>query len=250
MRVDALHRRVVHDVRVMFDAVSEVLPVEMPRAYRTRAMNMNKFFARLNAVCEPFGVYNEVIEDKSVKENWMMNSGEWFAKSEQKDRPCDVRIKWHVHPSQRLFHWTQHQWARRRFFFFEILMHELIHRHQDQSAPGHAARVYRPVAEDKDLKEEQEYHGDLDEIETHAHMAVVEFITWWPGRTLAQSIRCAQSVTKTSLAEPTYIRFMSTFADCPQHPAVRHYKRKVRAWWDIAHKNMEFYETLQLPNII
>src|SRR4051812_6624980 len=62
LRVDALHRRLANDVKVMYDAVSEVLPARMPKCYESRAMNVRPFLDKLNDVCAPFNVFNEIKE--------------------------------------------------------------------------------------------------------------------------------------------------------------------------------------------
>ena len=50
----------------------------------------------------------------------------------------------------------------------EYLEHEMIHRAQYQSRSYKANRMYKSLAKDPEIREEQEYLGNTDEIEAHA----------------------------------------------------------------------------------
>lgn len=50
----------------------------------------------------------------------------------------------------------------------EYLEHEMIHRAQYQSRNYRANRMYRSLSKDPDIREQQEYLGNTDEIEAHA----------------------------------------------------------------------------------
>ena len=250
LRVDALHRRLAHDVRVMYDAVSDAFPARMPKHFEQRSCNIRHFIDNLNEVCEPFNVFNEIKDDPNQAVGTIITSGIWIADSElpENGSEADARVLWHMNPATKRFQWTRYHWNRRRFYFWQLMMHELIHRHQPTSNTGREPRVYRTDADTRELKEQQEYYGNYEEIETHAHDAALEFFVWWPDLTLRQCMAAAWDVKAPT--PPTFLLFMQAFLESPKHPAVAHFKRKLSAWFDMVHKNANFYSGLQLAKII
>jgi hypothetical protein len=65
----------------MYDALSAVFPVRMPKCYEQREMNLRHFIKKLNAVAEQYGVFNEIKEDKATDPGVVVTSGLWIPRA-------------------------------------------------------------------------------------------------------------------------------------------------------------------------
>lgn len=252
MRVDALHQKICRDVQEVYPVVSAIFPATMPAAYQHKPISIRNFVKKLNTVTEDFGLFNEIKEDKTLDRDQIFMTGLWLAKEElpENGSRADIRIIWHLHPDTKRFEFNQPSWNRRRYYFWQMFFHELIHRYQDTyRAPERDIRVYRPRTTMRDTKEEQEYYGNYDEIEAHSHNAAMEFFLWWGHLSLRDAIYEAQSYTGR-MVTPTYNTYHETFCDTPNHPAMKHFKRKLRVWYAVVKKNPDWYLSLGLPNLV
>ena len=220
----------------------------MPKCYESRQMNIRQFIAKLNRHTEPFSVYNETKDVPTQTVGSIVTSGLWLAKCRlpENGSNADVRIIWEMNPKTNRFDMTPWHWKRRRFYFYELLMHELIHRHQ-----GPAERRYRVRADDRETKESQEYYGTTTEIETHAHESALELKFWWPQLSFTDALREAKNFKHIrGSTPPTFTLYTTAFAECPTHPAVAHFKRKMRGFYRVIEQNMDFYASLKLESLV
>lgn len=249
MRTDILHQRVVHDVEAMRDGVDAVFPVKMPVCYESRKMNLGSFVKRLNSVTEGFNVLNVILNDPVMPKGAFVTSGLWYPEEwlPEDKSDADVRILWHPNPSAHRVNVTPLVWNRRRYYFWERLAHELVHRHQNIfRGPDSCSRTFRVHSEDQKTKEDQQYYGDYDELEAYAHDAAMELHTWWPNCTMQQAIGKAKQAQ--GIIWSTYDNYMSTFA--PGHPARKRFVRKLRSWYHTMQQTPDFYEKLALPKLV
>lgn len=252
MRVDVLHKRLVHDIAMLQPVVDPVFPVGLPVQYQNRSMNLRGFIDRLNTVTNAFNIHNEIEWDKTVDPGQVSLSGLWISESElpENESDADIRVIWHVHPGTKRLKHTTTDWNRRRYFWWQIAMHEVIHRHQEvhRTLKGLEPREFLPQTTSRLLKESQGYYGHYDEIEAHSHNAALEFLTWWnlPYKACVE----AALTYHGRVLVPTYVCYMATYMDTPRHPAYLTFKRKVKAWFDVMQKNPEVYRTLQLSRLV
>jgi hypothetical protein len=252
MRLDALHRKICDDVRVIHAATASIWPPEVPARYNNKMVSIKTFVKRLNAATDGLGVFCEVQEDREVSPGLIFNSALWLGKENlpENGSNADIRILYHINPKTKRVQMTQPEWNRRRYYFWQNVLHELIHRYQDTyRTPDRDIRVYRPQTDKRNLKEDQEYFGNYDEIETWSHACAVEFFVWWGHLSIRDATREAMQYSGR-LVTPTYNQYREAFADTPSHPAMRQFTRKVRSWYDIIQKNPEIYATLSLPNLV
>lgn len=252
MRVDILHRKITRDAMVMYAAVSKILPAQMPSRYEGHMVNIQNFVKRLNVATEPLGFFHEIAWDKTIKPGDVFQSGLWLYKDDlpENGSTADIRLLWHLHPDTKRIILTQAEWARRRFYFWMLLLHELIHRYQETyRAPETDIKIYNPRSTQRDSKEAQLYYGNCDEIEAHSHNAAVELLYWWGHLDFRAAIREALSYNGRVLT-PTYNMYDVTFIDTLGHPAMKHFKRKLRQWYNEIKKNPDLYTTLELPNLV
>lgn len=240
MNVTTLHRRVVRDVSLFREQLDQVLPVEVPECYALR-MSTGRLVNQINAVTLRHGIYTEVYTSTSITPGAMFTSGVWWD-SKDRERPhCDIGLLFGTHPNARVVGSSQHLWRRRRMFFWQALMHELIHRHQGEEK---GVRVYRSHAQDSELREEQQYLGNTDEIEAFSHDAAVEVHVHWPHLSLSQAF--AKPLEDHVRRSTTYAMYARSFKDDPEHPAMRHFLRKTRAWFDVVKSHAAYYDSLRL----
>lgn len=222
----------------------------MPGRYETQKMYLKPFVTRLNKATEPLGIFNELKTDHEVEPGFVCTSGLWVSKHElpENDSRADIRVLWHHNPKERKIQMTPALWNRRRYFFWQNVMHEQLHRYQDQLRPGNAKKfVSRSTA--RDTKESQVYYGSYDEIETHSHAAAVELMVWWPDLSYRDAIMAAHSYSGR-MVDPTYNLFTAAFVDAPNHPALKSFKWKLKTWYAYVTTHREIYDLLVLPKLV
>lgn len=250
MRIHNLHRRVIRDMDMMIESVNEVLPVKMPSKYASQKMNLGAFIKRLNTATEPFNVINEIEDDVTTTKGTTTSSALWYPTEllPVNGSEADIRILWHPHPDAHRIKITPAIWARRRYYFWERVAHELVHRYQDVDRPEGSARRFkvRTALNDADAEQKQ-YLGDYDELEAYAHDAALEFVSWWPEASVRDACKLACAVDLHPHVWSTYDHYMSTFE--VGHPARTHFRRKVRQWHHAMLQSQEFYDKLSLPRL-
>lgn len=250
MRLDALHRRVIMDARVIQEKVNTVFPRKLPSELRGRKTNIQTFLNRLNAATEPYGVKNIIVDDPRLPKHVNKMTAYWIDERElpYEQSMADIRLEWHMNPHSHRVQWSQRTWAQRRFFFWAFLMHELCHRHQNvyrENTDRHESRTYRADSTHEDIRKDQEYLGDYDEIEAYAHDVAFEMLIQFPELSFLEALS-AVSVQTDADDPSSYAFFMKAFETSPQHPALRIFRKKIRQWYRILQKNLDFYDSLHL----
>lgn len=249
MNIDVLHRRVLEDVGCIYPALQDILPAIMPRAYVQHKVNVSAFVKRLNRITQPLEIHNYVLRTERVPKETVKFTGLWLPESELpwKRSRADVRIEWNLHPTSNRLAFTYKSWRQFRFGYWGYLMHELVHRHQNiqqEIRNVRDTRSFRPESAVDSIREEQEYLGSYDEIEAYAHDVAVEMVLLSPSTSFTkalsvmqqQSIECATS----------YNVFTQSFANVPEHPAMKVFMRKVHEWFDLVKSQQSFYCLLEL----
>lgn len=255
MRVDALHRRLTNDVKCIHDAITHLWPEDLPAKYTDHSINLQSFLNRLNEYTESFGIHNRIKHDPEMKQGVVVNSAWWYHQDilPIAGATADIHILWHTHPHGHRIHWDKSTWYRRRFFFWQFIMHELIHRYQAEfrkrdHGPRAGAMQFAADARDSTKEREmQEYLGDYDEVETYAFMTALEVFSWWPEYSLQEAFQQSLQYTGRTIT-PTFNFFTVCFEK--NAPAVKTYKRKTRAWLAMMKKHPEVYAMLRLPSLI
>lgn len=246
MKLDVLHRRILIDARAAHDALQSVLPVVMPKKYQHRKINVSAFVNRINRVTKDLNIHNYVILNSKAPEERITFSGLWLPETDLpwKNSDADVRVEWNVHPSSRRIEFTYQSWRRFRFGYWGFLMHELLHRHQIDRRPSQDARSYRPEAAVQSIREEQEYLGDYDEIEAHAHDVAIEMMLLSPHASFTKALDVMRQ--QPPHYATTYNVYMQTFAGSPNHAATKVFSKKIKSWFALVKAEQAFYQSLQL----
>ncbi len=253
MRVDILHKCLIRDVTKLQQALKDVLPPVLPTKYQHRSINLRSFLKQLNAQTEPLGVHSRTTYDKDVERGSMQHSAFWYPKEllPHAGSHCDIHIRWHIHKWSRI-RWTPEEWQRRRYFFWQFLMHELIHRYQGQWRAKYVGAKsdslhFAPAAPEHKNRDEQIYLGDFDEVETFAFMAALEFHTWWQFPTKSEYVHAAYDCIDEHVT-PTYQYYTSAFDQ--NAPVVRRFRRKVWMWHQLMTAEPTIQKLLHLPKLV
>lgn len=209
-------------------------------------MNVGALLHRMNEHTKPFGVWNSIehpSKGAKIEKGQVHFTGEWTPYC---TRIPDINIRWIMHPHGHRVSMTPHTWRKWYFNYWTFLMHELVHRYQDQQRTDTStARVFRPSAEKSELRDNQAYLGDYDEIEAHAHDVALEMFAWLPDESYAAAMRTMRSNPPfQSIA--TYPIYQKAFADTPGHPAMIVFHRKIRAWHKSMLQHRDVYATMNL----
>ncbi len=248
MQLVALHGHVMQDSLVLLDATRAVLPEKLPPEYAGRSIYFASLLKRLNACTLPLGVYNTMVEDVSMTPNEVKMTAEWrpYRTRVRKGQNADIRIRWHVHPLARRWVVTPTSWRHRRFYFWSFLMHELVHRHQDAARRKNTTSlVFKPAAEEKNLRAEQTYLGDFDEVEAYAHDIALEMVVWFPAMRYREAFQHMKTFHHRRITA-TYPGYAGVFGETPTHPAMRALRRKIHVWYRIMDQHRDTYQTLGL----
>lgn len=114
----------------------------------------------------------------------------------------------------------------------EYLEHEMIHRAQYQSRNYKANRMYKSLAKDPAVREEQEYLGNTDEIEAHAANLARELMR--KTNNFEQTIRLLRNFAGTAmtrdqagrLLSPNLYAYFKTFNFNTTHPVLKRLLKK------------------------
>jgi hypothetical protein len=241
----------------MREAVEKVLLPKTQQQYTGKSMYIVPFLARLNVVTIPFKVINVLVEDTAVKTpkdsyitaQWLPTRSTRVATytEARPRRPVDIHIEWHVHPQGHRCGITPSDWKWRHFYFWAYLMHELTHRHQYGGRSKDAAKIVFPPmeTEDAEIRDQQSYLGDYDEVEAYAHDIALEMTVWFPTMRYREAFAQMLNIDSKLIAA-TYPIFAEAFVKVPEHPAMRTLQKKIREWYDIMNTRRDIYQTLQL----
>lgn len=246
MKLDILHRRILIDARTAQTALQSVLPVRLPNEYRNRKINVSAFVARMNRITTALDIHNYTLVNPKAPQHRITFTGLWLPETELpwKNSSADVRIEWNIHPSSRRIEFTPKSWRRFRFGYWGYLMHELLHRHQIDRKESQDARSYRPEAAVQSIREEQEYLGNFDEIEAHAHDVAIEMMLLSPQVPFDVALRVMHDQPPHHAT--TYNVYTQTFAGSPNHAATKVFKKKLKKWFTLVKREQDFYQSLQL----
>ena len=130
---------------------------------------------------------------------------------------------------------TSKMWKTLKFELSQVLQHELIHRQQcyhiqvpKEDWEDHACKVYASKASVPAKKLAQEYFGNTEEIEAHAHCIMMELEHYAPRTDPYKFLRFPKKVqTRHS---PTLKDYLETFDYDMKHPAIRRLFKKIVYW--------------------
>lgn len=233
MDVQRLQQHVSDHLTTLRPIVDYVFSQARKTAQETgRDVNARAFVARLNRSLKGTRVRARLVvcTDDPPKTHHPLCGG-WCYQPATKKTQASIRVLIYVHPSMTRFPSTnEDSWNYFRFLFLGALSHELVHR--GQYAMGRHAtngRVFRthpglPTSQ----KAEQEYFGDIDEVEAYARDCVEEWHYLYPTdrMTLVKLTRDFR-INRSFIATQYY---HAAFDGDENHPAVKLFFKKAMIW--------------------
>ncbi len=230
-------RTLAATVSADFDAiVPHIHPVLTAAEQRSRC-NVGALARRLNAALDPHRVVVDTEESTtyllpSTRPTSLYPAIGGYCYRPTGELPARIQLVLCVHPSSRRFTFDAERWGYFRFKLYRTLIHELIHRAQYAlRPPTNDALIFRPTVErddDKDTHHEQQYLGDIDEVEAYARNCVEDWAYLFPDVPLTARALRTDFLGLRSVSANKY--YYDAYRGDIRHPAVRRYFQKVRAW--------------------
>lgn len=161
--------------------------------------------------------------------------GGYCYEPEKETLSARIKIILCTYPGINRFPLSVESWEYFRYRFLKTLTHELVHR--AQFAGGRLRRTnltFRPHTAaniDKKLIKEQEYLGDIDEIEAYARDCVEE---WYYHKQIPLTLReVKKEFRQTGGVIPALQFYSETYQGDETHPSIQRLFRKVKIWNEI-----------------
>lgn len=223
-------------VNAVFDTI--IATVE----HRGSAVNVQSFLSRMNRALKgtKITIAREITKKFGLPEDtdgeyYPAMGGYCFEPSLFKDT-ARIKLILCVHPNTSRLPLGLAAWEYFRYRFLKCLSHELVHRAQFRNGRKlRNALVFRPHAVPnlpKRAVREQEYLGDMDEVEAYAYDCVTEW--YYLNPTMPLTLRGLKREFRMNGGRlPAMQYYYDTFLGDEQHPSVRRLFRKVKDWNDI-----------------
>lgn len=233
--------RDLDDVRPRLDSV--FVPLIERVAKTGQAVNVNTFIRALNTALKgtKIRVVKEVTKKYGLPED---TNGRYYPAlggycyEPNPKQTARIQIIVCVHPESSRFPLSVEAWEYFKYRFLKCVMHELVHRAQFENGRKRGnVLIFRPHTSmdlDKKTISQQEYLGDIDEVEAYAHDCVEEWYYLYP-RTPLTLRAIKQEFRNNGGKLPAVQYYHQTYLADESHPSVRRFFRKVKAWNDIIH---------------
>lgn len=133
-------------------------------------------------------------------------------------------------PMKRRLELNAVEWDYFRYKIFEALIHELVHRAQYTLGHGRTSLSFKPNAAGRAepaLMSEQQYLGEMDEIEAYARDCV-EF--WYYTRNTPLNLRSLKKEFRYESNIHAIQYYFDAYKGDVKHPAIMRFFRKVLEW--------------------
>lgn len=240
MNLQLLNQTITHESAILYPRVNAVFN-KIIGVVHTRQSNVNvhSFVARMNAALKGTKVTlsTEVTKRFGTPQD---TDGEYYPAMggycfEPSSPSVTARIKliMCIHPDTNRIPLSIESWEYFRWRFLKCLTHELVHRAQFKNGrKQHNVLVFRPQAAPnlpKSALREQEYLGDMDEVEAYAHDCANEWYYLNPNIPL--TLRAIKQEFRNHGGRSSAIQYYyDTFFGDETHPSVQRLFRKIKKW--------------------
>ena len=236
MDIGQLHRYVTTQFSQIRTVIDETFASVIHRATRGSAINMTPLIRRLNTQLRPFAIRVVADVDRQVtitlpeRKRWYPPIGAYCYQPKAK-QPARIRVTIGLHQSGFRLRLTPDVWYDIQHRLVLVIQHELVHRAQYAVNPTQRVLAFRPHTEpneDRYRYMEQQYFGDLAEIEAYARDCVEEWRYHTPDIPLTIGNLREQFATSTENSALMHYRYV--FGRETDHPAVARLFTKVLQW--------------------
>lgn len=241
MNLHVLEQSVTQNLNILRPIVDNIFDDTIEVASRTkRSVNLNSFVKRMNVALKGTQVrvvtqVSTTFDDpnKTQCQYYPAMGGICYEPLETHKTRAKIRIILIAYPGVGRLSLSPDAWEYFRYRFLKTLCHELVHRAQFSRGRTHDNKlIFRPHAAanlDKTILREQEYLGDIDEVEAYAHDCVEEWHYIHPERPLT-SRQIKQVFQDHGGKIPALQFYYETYNGDTEHPCVRRLFRKVKDW--------------------
>jgi len=229
MNLAKLHLFVENNFSLIKDKINTVFDQAIERS-RIKDINSTVFIKDLNTVLK----FNQIkILAETDKETNIGRPliGAFTYQPNKPEKIAKIEIIIFV-PKQRRFSLTKENWEFFRYRFLEIILHELVHRAQYYIGKCRPTTLmYKPTSDaqlNPKLMEEQQYLGEIDEMESYSRDCV-EFWAY-----TKPDVKLTMAKLKKEFSYETNIHSLQYYFDAyngdKKHPAVLRFFRKCVEW--------------------
>ena len=177
MNLQRLHTCVNENFHLIKDKIDLILDQTIERS-KVRSINSTRLVSAFNKALKPnhIKVFTQ-IDDEAENDHPLMGAFCYEPDSPGKTAKIEITI----FTASKRFEFSPENWEFFRYRFFEVLLHEFVHRAQYSIGRGHQTSLRFRVSPDPDesddkktkaLIQEQRYIGEIDEIEAYARDCV------------------------------------------------------------------------------
>lgn len=240
MNVAHLHHFVVEHYREIHPRVSAVFSAAKHRAAAGKKINIRPFIAQLKTELKPYRI--SVIVERQKDTQIPRTNTQWypplaaFCYEAAAPKIARIQLILGVHRSSNRLELNPNGWDLFEFRFLKVISHELVHRAQFAAGRKGTSLIFRPHLHarlDKYQLLEQQYLGEIDEVEAYAHDCAEEWDYHLPTQKLTARTLKAEFVGQRRLPSLTY--YADVFNQDTTHPAIQRLFRKILSWHEIKH---------------
>lgn len=246
MNLHVLEQSVTENFNIMRPRIDRIFTATIDTALRTqRDVNIHSFIKRLNATLKDtrVRVYSEVTAafddpNKSAHQYYPAVGGFCYEPGVRNKQSAKIEIIFALYPGVGRLSLSHESWEYFRYRFLKTLKHELVHRAQFSQGRTYGSNlIFRPhVAAnlDKTILKQQQYLGDIDEVEAYARDCVEEWHYLHPDIPLTHR-QIKREFLDFGGKLPSLQYYYETYRGDSDHPSVRRFFRKIKLWNDIVH---------------
>lgn len=244
MNLQNLNQSIMRNLEELYPRIAPVFDAIITHNVADgRAVNVRSLITRFNRALK--GTNVRVVRELTKKFGSVAeNNGQYypaiggFCYESPRGTVAKIKIILCIHPSTSRIALTEESWEYFKYRFLKCLSHELVHRAQFENGRRcDNVLVFRPHALPgipKKTIRNQEYLGDMDEVEAYAHDCVEEW--YYLNPTTPLTLRSVKAEFRDHGGRiPSIQYYYETFLGDEHHPSVQRFFRKVKAWNDIIH---------------
>lgn len=182
-------------------------------------------------VFRPFGAKVIVALDDVVSKDMIIVTGAYAPWRKRQN----IEVYLNYKPGSKRVIVTKDVWKQLRFDLSQTLQHELVHRMQcehikipSEDWEDHACKVYSSNARIPAKRDAQEYYGDTEEIEAHAHCIMMELKYFAPRTDPIKLLQRGKRIPKKK--SPTLYDYLDTYDNDMSHPVIKRLLKKTVYW--------------------
>lgn len=162
-----------------------------------------------------------------IKRGYVYIGGAYYSDLDQQHKKC-VEITIQTNSLDEIICIKHGRFKRIATLIADTILHEIIHMHQYRSRAFKDPIIYVSTAERRDQRNDQNYFGNIDEIDAHSFNIACELHDKFKGDTkkIEEYINFPKCVTKSTKTN-TWLTYLYVFNNNPTHKVIKSVKKKI-----------------------